>query len=570
MAERHAPASAPLDQGLPLDDLIDSSVGHGADLGRVTKRLGDLLEATAEISGELSLELVLLRVVEAARRLVAAEYAALGVRAPDGTLGKFVHVGMDGETVRRIGRLPQGTTGLLGALIAEPRPIRLADVAADPRSAGLPAHHPPLRSFLGVPIRSGGQVFGALFLANSRNGEFGEEDEIVLGFLARAAGGAVANARRYREVEAQQRWLAASVAIESALLDPGGEDPLAMIARYALQNARGDLVSFGVLNGDESEIRVEIAVGRQADLIRGRSFPLPGSLASKAIADRTPLAIRSPEDIVGYVPVMASTLDIGPTMVIPLVGRKRVFGVLNIVRRRGAPAFGAGELDMVAAFAVQAGVAMEMAEAQHDQQRLAVLEDRDRIARDLHDHVIQQLFAVGLSLQYLTNLAGDDPSLTTPLQAGVEDLDRTIRQIRRSIFALRGPLGGGPAGLRRTVLQLSEELTPMLGFSPDVTFAGPLDIVVGDQLADDVVACVREALTNVAKHADARHVFVDLAVTDERLTVHIRDDGKGLPVTAPLSGLRNLRIRAEAHAGSFEARPAEAGGTELHWEAMLP
>ena len=553
---------------LRLDELIDQLVGQAQEVRRAEDRLGALLDATDLITSDLSLERMLRHIAEAACTVADARYAALGVIGHDGGLERFIHVGIDDETAARIGPLPQGK-GLLGALIQDPRPIRLADLRDDPRSAGFPPHHPPMTSFLGVPIRVRGEVFGNLYLTESRHGAFTDEDESLVAALARAAATAISNARLYQEARVKQRWLSASIDIGSQLLASEGEDPLRMVARSAIDIADADLASVGVLTDDGEYIVVEVAIGERADDLLGRRFPLAGSLAARAVRDRSPLLVRSPEDLGDDVPVMTRLVEAGPIMVIPLLGADRVHGVLNIVRKRGAIAFSATDLDMAAGFANQASVALELASARSDQQRIALLEDRDRIARDLHDHVIQQLFAIGLSLQGLAALAGGDTRMAEPLRARVDDIDRTIRQIRTSIFALRGPLAGTASGLRSAVLAVAEELRPALGAPPGVTFDGAVDSLVEGDLADDVIACVREGLANAAKYAEARHVTVDVAADRSDVTVRVADDGRGITAPAPYSGLRNLRTRAEVRGGTFEIRTPAAGGTELIWRAPL-
>jgi signal transduction histidine kinase len=531
-------------------------------------KLRALLRATELITSELSIERVLQHIVEAACSLADARYAALGVIGHDGSLEEFVYAGMDDRTARRIGRFPQGK-GLLGALIHDPRPIRLPDLGADERSTGFPPNHPPMTSFLGVPIRVRGEVFGNLYITESAHGEFSAEDEQLVVSLAIAAGSAIANARTYHESRLQQRWLAASVGIAAELLGSRDEDPLQTIARCAKDIADADLVSVGVIMPGGEKLSVHVAIGVNADDIRGREFELAGSLAGRAAAERAPLLIRAPGDIGDAQAVMASALDAGPVMVIPLIGAGQVLGVLNIVRRRGAVAFRRSDLDMAAGFASQASLALVLADARSDQQRIALLEERDRIARDLHDHVIQQLFAVGLSLQGLAAQAAqtaEGAEIADALQARVDDIDGTIRQIRTSIFQLRGPLVGGGSGLRASVLQVVGELTPVLGFSPSVTFAGPLDAMSDDELTHDVKACVREALTNVAKYASAGRVSVDLSLEDGRMRVRVADDGVGIGRPAAYSGLQNLRRRAERRGGTFDIRSPAEGGTELVWE----
>jgi len=553
---------------LELDQLIDQLVDRAQGVRRAQDRLRALLRATELISSDLSLERVLRHIAEAACELAEARYAALGVIAHDGGLEQFIHVGIDDATAARIGPLPQGK-GLLGALIHDPHSIRLKNLGDDSRSAGFPANHPPMTSFLGVPIRVRGEVFGNLYLTESARGAFSAEDEELVTSLALAAGTAISNARLYHESRIQQRWLTASVDIVAQLLASSGEDPLRTIARYASDITDADLVTVGLLTAEGSEIIVEVAIGEDADQVLGRRYELAGSLAGRAVAGRAPILIRSPAEMPDDVLVTGSLIEAGPIMVIPLLGAAKVFGVLTIVRRRGELTFSTADLEMAAAFASQASVALELANARSDQQRVELLEDRDRIARDLHDHVIQQLFAIGLSLQGLAAMDDVDPAVAAPLQERVEDIDRTIRQIRTSIFALRGPLGAGSIGVRGAVMQVSAELTDMLGYSPAVTFTGPVDTMVDGDLGDDVVACVREGLTNAAKYAQASHASVDVKADGSHVAVRVADDGRGIVGGVSLSGLRNLRIRAERRGGSFAiARPA-GGGTELIWSAPI-
>jgi signal transduction histidine kinase len=423
-----------------------------------------------------------------------------------------------------------------------------------------------MTSFLGVPIRVRGEVFGNLYLTESASGRFSAEDVELVASLAQAAGTAIANARRYHDSRLRQRWLTASAEIAAQLLASSADNALETIARYAKDIADADLVSVGVVTPGRSELTVDVAIGESASEIRARRFELAGSLAARAVAERAPLLIRSPADIHDAVPVMATAIEAGPIMIIPLLGAERVLGVLNIVRRRGSVAFSQSDLDMAAAFASQASVALELAHARADQQRVVLLEERDRIARDLHDHVIQQLFAVGLSLQSIAAMSADKPEIASQLQARVDDIDLTIRQIRTSIFQLRGSLLGGGAGLRADVLRLVGELTPLLGFSPAVTFAGPVDTVVDDDIAHDVLACVREGLTNLAKYAAASRAGVDIAVEGGRLRVRVTDNGVGVEPGASYSGLHNLRARAERRGGSFAVETTPGGGTALVWE----
>jgi signal transduction histidine kinase len=246
-----------------------------------------------------------------------------------------------------------------------------------------------------------------------------------------------------------------------------------------------------------------------------------------------------------------------------------VRGVLSLVRRRGRQAFTGSDLGMAAGFAAHAGVALELADSRAREQKLVLLEDRDRIARDLHDHVIQELFATGLSLESIAARMDPKGGLADTVRQRVDDIDRTIRRIRTSIFELRGSLDTAAGGLRERVLQISADVTPALGFAPHVGFAGPVDLIGDAGLADDVAAVVREALTNVAKHAHARAVSVDLTATTDDILVTVTDDGVGIGDTRHRSGTANLRSRAEQRRGGFELRPGATQGTVLTWKARL-
>jgi signal transduction histidine kinase len=552
---------------LELDQLIDQLVEVAAGVKRTQGRLRTLLHAIETVAGDLTTEAVLRNVVEAGCRMVSAEYGALGVIGADGGLAQFIHVGIDDATVRRIGHLPEGK-GLLGALIIDPRPIRLEHISDDARSAGFPADHPPMESFLGVPIRVRGEVFGNLYLTNSAHGHFTSEDEELIKALAVAAGTAIANARLYQESRLQQRWLTASVEIGAQVLTSTGEDPLQTIARRAFDIAEADLVSVGLLTADGTEIVIETAVGEQADDLVARRFPLAGTFANKAVTEREAVLLHS-ADAAELRSFASEALDVGPLMVLPLMRAETVRGVLALVRARGRHAFTAADLNMAAGFANHASVALELADARAAEERVILLEDRERIARDLHDHVIQELFAIGLSLEGTAAVISADHPARRRIQQRVEDLDRTIRRIRTSIFELRGAEVALPGGIRERIIAVAADLTPALGFSPSVIFGGAVDAVLTPELGDDVVACVRESLTNVARHAQASRADVDLTVAAEELTVTVTDNGVGISPGGRHSGLTNLRHRAETRGGSFDISPGTATGTRLTWKVPL-
>jgi signal transduction histidine kinase len=424
-------------------------------------------------------------------------------------------------------------------------------------------------SFIGVPIHVRGEVFGNLYLANSSTGEFSAEDEELVLALALAAGTAISNARLYHESRVQQRWLEASVEIGAQLLTASGEDPLRLVARRAIEIADADLVSLGLISPDGAHFLIEVAFGEHADDLVGRRFPLADSLAGQVVETNTPQLRVSAVDGEGPPSHLSTVLDAGPIMVLPLRGTGQPRGVLTLVRTRGRQPFTSSDLAMAAGFASHASVALELSDSRAAEQKLVLLEDRDRIAMDLHDHVIQELFAIGLSLEGVAGQLGTAPRLSERVRQSVEDLDRTIRRIRTSIFELRGNVVTTAGGLRQRILEVASELTSALGFAPHVAFAGLVDLNLDEELMDDVVACVREALTNVAKHAHATSVVVDVAVADDVLTVTVSDNGVGVAPGGRSSGTGNLRARAAKRGGTFDMAPAPSGGTVVRWRVRV-
>ena len=554
---------------LELDQLIDQLVERAQDVKRTQGRLRALLHAIETITGDLALEVVLRNVVESACELAHAQYGALGVIGPDGGLEQFIHVGIDDETADRIGNLPEGK-GLLGALITDPRPIRLRQMTDDSRSVGFPPDHPPMESFLGVPIHVRGEVYGNLYLANSDSGEFGTEDEALVIALALAAGTAISNARLFRESEMQQRWLEASLEIGNQLLTSAGEDPLRLVARRVLEMADADLVSVGLTTSDGDGFLVEEAFGQGADELIGRRFPLAESLTKAVLDEGRPHLTPNASDPSQPPSYLSSVLEAGPLMVLPFSGGTDKSGILSVARTRGRHVFTAKELTMAAGFATHASVALELADSRASEQKLMLLEDRDRIAMDLHDHVIQELFAIGLSLEGAVAQLGSHP-VSERIQLRVADIDRTIRRIRTSIFELRGTLATPSDGLRQRILEVVSGVTAALGFAPHVAFAGLLDLPLPEQLCDDVLACVRESLTNVAKHARATSAMIDVVLAGDKLTVTVADDGVGIGDPTRRSGTANLQARAEHWSGTYELSAGPSGrGTTVVWTALVP
>jgi signal transduction histidine kinase len=556
--------AAPL---LELDQLLSQLVDRAHDVMAAQDRMRGLLRANQTIVSDLALPVVLRRIVEAACELINARYGALGVIGPEGGLEQFVHVGVDEETVARIGHLPEGK-GLLGAVIDDQQPIRLRRIADDSRSVGFPSGHPPMGSFLGVPVRVRDEVFGNLYLTERAGGEFTAEDAELATALAATAGVAIENARLFEQSRKRQRWLEASTEITRLLLSEEGEEPLQVIARQVREIADADVVTVVLPTGDGERLMVEVAVGEGADRLTGLTYPAENSLAALAIGGGRPVLVGNVDQQRDCTMHLSEVLPIGAVMVLPLVASQRVRGALTIGRLNGRRRFTEADLDIATTFANHAAVALELADGRTHRQRMAVLEDRDRIARDLHDHVIQRLFAAGLSVQSVASALGGGGH-SARLGRVVSDIDETIRQIRTSIFQLRGPLGPETDSARGQVLKVVTEVTELLGFEPEVRFSGPIDSMASEAVLDDVVAVLREALTNVARHAEASRVEVEISVSTTQLTLEVKDNGSGIGETARRSGLANIQDRAEQRGGALIVTAPDKRGTHLRWTIPL-
>lgn len=552
---------------LGLGELLDQLISRAQDVRDVQGKLSGLLAANAAITGQLDLPTVLRQIVRAACELVDARYGALGVIGPDGGLEQFVYEGIDAETAARIGALPKGH-GLLGALIDDPHPIRLSRIADDARSVGFPPYHPPMNSFLGVPIKVRESVFGNLYLAGRRSGDFTAGDEELISAVAATAGIAIENARLYEEAGRRQRWSQASTEVTQQLVAYSGEDPLSVIARNVQDLADADVVTVVLPSSAPGELMVEVATGLAADRMTGMCYATERSVAGAAIDTAEPILIGHVDRQSEFTLHMLELVAVGAVMALPLAGSSKPRGCLLVARLSGRRGFSRNDLEMATSFANHAAVALELADARSDQQRMVLLEDRDRIARDLHDHVIQRLFAAGLTVQSLQTRE-QDRSTADKLSRVVSDLDDTIRQIRTSIFDLRGSLSPLSATVRSELLEVTAEQSAQLGFEPTVRFAGPVDTLVDPSLADELAAVLREALSNVARHARAASVEILLEVAPTRLCLQVRDDGTGLSDTGRRSGLANLQQRAVRRGGSMTVTGSPEEGTQLRWQIAL-
>lgn len=557
---------------LRLDELLEELQAR-IDAARGTRdRVHSLLEVVLSVGRELDLTQVLRRIVEAAAVLVDARYAALGVIGPDGeTLSQFLTVGLTEEEIARIGPYPTGR-GLLGELIRHPAPLRLEDLSAHSSSVGCPMHHPVMRSFLGVPVRVRDEVFGNLYLTDKQGGEeFDADDEAVIATLAVAAGVAIDNARLYEEARRQQRWLSASAEITRALLSGGSRsEVLHLIAQRAREITGADLADVCVPVAGTGTVRVELALGGDTAGRAGLAVPLEGSLPGAACSTGVPATTA---DLAGDARESAGAHcfdGLGAAVAVPL-GRAagQIDGVLLLARESGGPEFTDREIGPLLGFADQAALALEVAERRRDAEQLAMLEDRDRIARDLHDLAIQRLFATGMTLQSAARFI-EHPGASDRVLRAVGDLDETIKIIRSTIFGLRAREEAAGQGLRARAVRAVEQAQAVLGFAPRLSMEGLLDTDVPSEVAEHVLAVLAEALSNAARHAKAGRVEVVLQATGGRVALSVQDDGVGIPEQGRRSGLRNLAERAEQLGGSFAVECPAEGGARLVWSVPLP
>ncbi|MCD7442289.1 GAF domain-containing sensor histidine kinase [Streptomyces lincolnensis] len=556
---------------LRLDELLEELQAR-LDAARGTRdRVHSLLEAVLSVGRELDLEQALHSIVEAAAALVDAQYAALGVIGPDGKrLSAFHTVGVTDEQIAKIGPYPEGH-GILGELIRHPEPLRLTKISEHSASYGFPAHHPPMNSFLGVPIRVRDQVFGNLYLTEKRGGvQFDVEDEAVLSTLAVAAGVAIDNARLYEESRLRERWLRATAEITHSLMSGAAQaEVLRLIADLARENTGAVLAVVAMPMEDTESLSVELAIGTEAEAHRGLVLPVEGSLMGHAYSTAAPVTSTdvSADDRVSTFPERFGGL--GPAVAVPIgSGADGVRGVVLLVREAGRTVFTAKEIDPLRGFAAQAAIAMELAERRQDAEEIAVLKDRDRIARDLHDLAIQRLFATGMTLQSAGRLIGHAEASERVTRA-VDDLDETIKIIRSTIFGLRSREGAEGSGLRARAVRVAGEAAPVLGFAPSIRMEGLVDTDVPREIADDVIAVLSEALTNVARHARADRADVILETDGREVRLTVSDNGVGIPAEGRRSGLRNMTDRAEQFGGELTVDCPARGGTTLVWRVPV-
>jgi len=540
------------------------------ELPAIRDQMERLLSAVVKICSDLDLDAVLHRIVTAAMELTNARYGALALQGTDGAWTQFVHAGMDPDTVRRIGHLPDGR-GVLGVPLDQTPALRLDDVTTHPAAVGFPEHYPPMRAFLGVPITIRGRLLASLYLSDDRpTAVFTKSDEVAARALAAVAAVAVEQAQVFEHAHVSAEWMDASREIITALLsgiDPH-QRPLELIAEQVrkLTDAEQAIVLVPTdadLPADEIDtLIVSAAVGPHANEVIGQRVPVEGSTTGEVFRSGTPLITEALRH-----PIPAFT-DVGerPAIVTPLRADDTVVGVIAVARNQGQQPFDTSYLELVSDFAGHAAIAMTVIAARERARELSIVTDRERIAHDLHDHVIQRLFVIGMDVQG-TIARARSAEVIDRLNRTVHDLQTTIEDIRTAVFQLQSA-PGRDGGFRWRLQDVVADLTQDRDIITTLHMSGPMT-AVDRELAQHAEAVVVEAISNAVRHSGATHLTIEVAVADE-LSIDVLDNGCGIPAdNRRRSGLANLRRRAEQAGGTCRIASPAQGGTLVQWTAPL-
>lgn len=553
----------------------------------------ELLGAALGLTSSLDLDTVLTGLVDSAASLTGATYAAMAVLDNRGEISTFVQHGVDAESEAALEH-PHRGTGLLAEIPTEGY-VLVDSIEDAPNFGGWPDQHPRMRNFLGVPVRVREQVFGRLYLAD-KPGNFTTEDAHLIEQLATAAAVAVINARRYADARNRERWVAVSQAITTTLLSGADEEEaLAMIAAEVRDVAEADAALI-ILPSVGETWACEIADGDGSEDVIGAVFP-PEGRALTVLANGVGMIVDSMSRARSLrVPQLGRY---GPALYAPMISQGTGLGVLILLRFQGGAEFTSAELEMAEGVAAQATLALELAAARHAQDITTLLEERQRISRDLHDLAIQQLFATGMQLESARVSATEQPEsawLAPTLEDALTSVDESVRQIRSIVHSLREP--DEAVGLVERLRREASLARTGLGFAPSLLISvdganvggsegaeaelalapsphETIDARVDDDIADDVVAVVREGLANAARHARASSVQVRIDVhgagATGQVSVVVEDDGAGVDRRSTRrSGLDNLAVRARRHGGTFTLGTTPSGtGTLLTWRVPL-
>ncbi|MFF0742498.1 GAF domain-containing protein [Streptomyces sp. NPDC004111] len=538
------------------------------DEGHTSPGLPLLLDAVISVGTDLELRVTLQHIVDSAIELTGARYGALGVIDAEHTrITELYTAGIDEETRKRIGRLPDGHSGLLGILVQEQRPLLVPRIDADIRSAGMPPGHPPMSSFVGVPVRVDRKVFGNLYLTDKRDGTpFTPDDLELLRVLAAQAGIAIGNARLYETARLREHWIEGAAAVTTALLHGQAAcDPLLTVAEKARSLARAAAgIILQPMESGGMEI-VTAATGPEDDAADFLGISIaPGSDVLEQLLGGEPVFV----DDSATDPRMTTVVRVrfGPSMLLPLQSGGKLIGTLALPRRRGATPYTGVERLLASQFASHAALAMVLADSRDARERLAVFEDRDRIARDLHDLVVQRLFATEMMLESTRRRAQAAGSAAAEgmdelLGRAVDELDSTIQEVRTAIFALQQPPADAPTTVRGKVLRETAGAATLLGLTPSVQFEGAVDALVGPPVDKQLVAALRGALAAAHRRAGVTSVKVRVDAT-----AVLSEERPGVRLTVWDDGV----VEGEDGSGFGPGAPHRKGaGTTVTWQSPL-
>ena len=533
-------------------------------LSEEARRHEALVEAGLTLASELSLPVVLQKIVDLACDVADARYGAVGVLGPNGRISEFITHGITPEQREAIGPLPEGH-GLLGVLIEKAEPLRLKNIREHMSSSGFPPNHPPMTSFLGVPIAIRGRVFGNLYLTEKQGAdEFTEGDEDAVLKLAAQAAVAVENARLYADAQLNHRRISAVNDVTQAILEGRDIDVvLRLIANHARELVDGQISTVAMpLEQDPGQLVVMVADGDNASNLEGMIFPEPDSISGEVMRTNETLVLS---DAIGdpraHQPFVRGG-DIGPAIFAPLAVKGRAFGTLAVGNHPGARQFSSDEVGLVQTFAAQASVALEQARIQNELKRFALVEDRERIAKELHDDVIQSLFAEGMALQSSLAVVNNPDAMETRITQAVEHIDRVIRDLRNYIFALT-PGATADRTLERSIREIAQSFAEASNTEIDVD----IDVRTAARLSNraaDILHVAREAVSNAVRHSGGDRIRIGLISSGSVALLEVSDNGKGFhpgEMVGRGNGLTNLRARAESVSGELEIESAPGRGT---------
>ncbi|WP_082357793.1 GAF domain-containing sensor histidine kinase [Arthrobacter alpinus] len=531
---------------------------------RAQERMRGLLSAVVSLAEEPNLDAVLRRIVESACQLLDAQYGALGVIGDGLELSRFITVGVDAPMTKLIGPLPTGH-GVLGLLIRDPKPIRLPDLHLHPDSFGFPPHHPPMTTFLGVPILARGAVFGNLYLTEKRGGkEFTPDDEYLAVALAVAAGSAIENAKLFDEAQRRSAWLKACADVTAQLMADDGSEPqrsTELIADRALAVSDSLIALVVVSSPTDRGSNVSAAAGQGAGHFMNRSMKLDAVAAQRMRDTGAPAAFTTASELLG-----SDGEGLGPVLMTPLGTSGQYRRVLIVARGIGAQSYTQATAKMAEFYGSQAALGLQLVRSHRLREQMVVFRDRDRIAKDLHDLVIQRLFAAGLNLQSLSRYF-DSPEAAQRLLGITSELDSTIRELRNTIYSL-GEVAEELELLSSQILQTVLNSAKSSALTPRLHLTGPIDSSIPMALGRQLLTVLSEALSNAVRHSQARDIEVSVKADDHQVQIKVTDNGVGFRNPARRSGLSNMEERALSLGGTCSVRSDVGEGTCVLW--MVP